>query len=161
MTSWPGIAQTSSEYTFLRDLRKVYPQILSGKGNYLTTKDGREVFDACSGAAVSCLGVANQRVIEAIHKQLKSGTPYLASSFWANDVVEDLSKELIQGTNNQMGRVYLTGSGSEAMEAAIKLSRQYFYEQDPKTPRVNFIARKNSYHGNTLGACCRERVVHV
>lgn len=152
MASSTGIAQTSSEYTFLRDLRKVYPQILSGKGNYLTTKDGREVFDACSGAAVSCLGYANQRVIGAINKQLESGTPYLASSFWANDVVEDLSKELIQGTNDKMARVYLTGSGSEAMEAAIKLSRQYFYEQDPETPRVNFISRERSYHGNTLGA---------
>jgi adenosylmethionine-8-amino-7-oxononanoate aminotransferase len=152
MTSSTGIAQTSSKYTFLRDLRKAYTHIQSGKGNYLITKDGRRVFDACSGAAVSCLGYANERVIEAIHKQLNSGTPYLASSFWANDVVEDLSKELILGTNDKMGRVYLTGSGSEAMEAAIKLSRQYFYEQDPKTPRVNFIARDNSYHGNTLGA---------
>lgn len=51
-----------------------------------------------------------------------------------------------------MARVYLTGSGSEAMEAAIKLSRQFFYEQDNKTTRVNYISRYNSYHGNTIGA---------
>lgn len=51
-----------------------------------------------------------------------------------------------------MARVYLTGSGSEAMEAAIKLARQYFYEPNNKTTRVNFIAREGSYHGNTLGA---------
>ena len=80
------------------------------------------------------------------------GTPYLASSFWANDVVEKLCKELIMSTNGKMARVYLTGSGSEAMEAAIKLARQFFYEQDPKTLRINFIAREGSYHGNTIGA---------
>lgn len=147
-----GIAQPSSEYTFLRHLHKVYPKIEGGKGNHLFAKDGRKVFDACSGAAVSCLGYGNERVIKAIHEQLNSGTPYLASSFWANDVVEDLSKELIQGTGGKLARVYLTGSGSEAMEAAIKLSRQYFFEQDKETPRVNFIAREGSYHGNTLGA---------
>lgn len=60
--------------------------------------------------------------------------------------------ELIRGTDNKMGRVYLTGSGSEAMEGAIKIARQYFYEKDPNTSRVNFIAREGSYHGTTLGA---------
>lgn len=51
-----------------------------------------------------------------------------------------------------MAKAYLTGSGSEAMEAAMKLARQYFYEKDIKTPRSKFIARNNSYHGNTFGA---------
>lgn len=60
--------------------------------------------------------------------------------------------ELLRGTKGEMARVYLTGSGSEAMEAAIKLSRQYFYEINKETTRVNFIAREGSYHGNTLGA---------
>lgn len=147
----PELTQVD-EFTFHRNIHKVYPRIVGGKGNYLHTSDGREIFDACGGAAVSCLGYRHERVIKAVHEQLNTGTPYLASAFWASQVVEDLSKELIQGTNGKMARVYLTGSGSEAMEAAIKLSRQYFYEKDKKTPRVNFIARKNSYHGNTIGA---------
>lgn len=153
MASSSKIIQPTSEYSFHRNLHKVYSKILQGKGNYLFTSDGNKVFDAASGAAVSCLGHGNERVIQAIYKQLNTtGTPYLASSFWASDIVEELCKELIIGTDNKMARVYLTGSGSEAMEAAIKLARQYFYEKDEQTPRVNFIAREGSYHGNTIGA---------
>jgi adenosylmethionine-8-amino-7-oxononanoate aminotransferase len=148
----PEIVEHSSEYSFHRNLHKDYPKIVSGEGNILYTSEDRKVFDACSGAAVSCLGYGNKRVIKAIIEQLNTGTPYLASSFWACGVVEDLCKELINGTKGKMARVYLTGSGSEAMEAAIKLSRQYFYEKDKETPRVNFIAREGSYHGNTIGA---------
>lgn len=66
--------------------------------------------------------------------------------------MEELCKELINGTNGKMSKVYLTCSGSEAMEAAIKLARQYFFDQDKQTKRVKIIARKGSYHGNTLGA---------
>jgi adenosylmethionine-8-amino-7-oxononanoate aminotransferase len=135
------------------------PEIVGGKGNYLFTKKGNflfrrrgnKIFDACSGAAVSCLGHGNKRVNKAIYKQLKTGTPYLASSFWSSQVVKNLCKELIQGTDEKMAGVYLTGSGSDAIESAIKLSRQYFYEQG-QLNRVNFIARERSYHGNTMGA---------
>lgn len=152
-----------------RHLRKDFPLVMRGEGNLLVLKDGRVIFDATGGAAVSCLGHGNERITTAIHEQLKSGIPYLASSFWGNDVVDELCKELINGTDGKMARVYLTGSGkfrleslvivayscslgSEAMEASIKLSRQFFYEKDKDTPRVNFIAREGSYHGNTIGA---------
>ncbi|KUI52547.1 hypothetical protein VP1G_10474 [Cytospora mali] len=151
-SSSPEIVESTSEFSFHRDLNKAYTKIESGKGNFLTTKKGHKVFDASSGAAVSCLGYGNERVIKAVSDQLNTGTPYLASSFWANDLVEELCKELINGTDGKMARVYLTGSGSEAIEAAIKLARQYFYEKNKKTPRVNFIARESSYHGNTIGA---------
>ena len=146
-----NISQVTS-FSFGRNLRKAHPVILSGKGNILFTNDKREIFDASTGAAVSCLGHGNKRVINAVHEQMKTGTPYLSSTFWSNGVVEDLCKELISGTNGKMARVYLASSGSEAMEATIKVSRQYFCEVDKQTPRVNFIARENSYHGNTIGA---------
>jgi adenosylmethionine-8-amino-7-oxononanoate aminotransferase len=148
----PEIVEHNPEYSFHRNLHKIYTKIVRGKDNILYTKEGREVFDACSGAAVSCLGHRNERVIKAIVEQLETGIPYLASSFWANEVVEDLCKELIRGTDGKMAKVFLTGSGSEAMEGTIKLSRQYYYEQDKQTPRVNFITRQSSYHGNTIGA---------
>lgn len=146
------IPEASSKYSFNRHLTKVYPKIIGGEGNILFTEDKRKVFDACSGAAVSCLGYGNKRVTEAMIQQLNTGTPYLASSFWSNNVVEELCKELIRGTGEEMSRVYLTGSGSEAMEAAVKVSRQYFYDHDKNTTRVNFITRERSYHGNTIGA---------
>jgi len=141
-----------SPFSFSRNLNKVFPVISGGKKNILFTKDGRKIFDASGGAAVSCLGHDNKRVINAVHEQMNSGTPYLSSTFWVSDVAEELSKELINGTDGKMAKVFLVGSGSEAMEATIKLSRQYFYETDKKTPRVNFIAREGSYHGNTIGA---------
>lgn len=148
----PITEESHVEYGFHRNLRKEYPEIVSAEGNYLLTSENRKIFDACGGAAVSCLGYGHERVIQAMYEQSLTGVTYLASSFWASPVVKDLCKELIQGTNGEMARVYLTGSGSEAMEAAIKLSRQFFYEKNKDTPRVNFIARENSYHGNTIGA---------
>ena len=145
-------SQSTEEYSFHRNLHKTYPVVTGGEGNFLFTEDGRKVFDAAGGAAVSCLGYKNKRVNQAISKELGTGVPYLSSVFWKNPYVEELCRELINGTGGKMARVYLTGSGSEAMEAAIKLSRQYFYEKDKKTARVNYIAREFSYHGNTLGA---------
>ena len=148
----PEIVGRPSDYCFDRDLNKLYTKIVRGKGNKLYTHEGRELFDAASGAVVSCLGHGDRRVIDAITKQLGTGISYLASAFWANPVVEELCKELITGTGEKMSKVYLTGSGSEAMEATIKLSRQYFYEKNNKTSRVNYITREGSYHGNTIGA---------
>ncbi|KAF4632116.1 hypothetical protein G7Y89_g6012 [Cudoniella acicularis] len=149
-----GTKPTTKRTEFLldRNLHKSFPLVVGGKGNLLYLADGRTVFDATSGAAVSCLGHGNPRVIEAISNQIKTGVPYLCSSFWSSEIVEELCKELINSTQGKMKRVYLIGSGSEAIEAAIKLARQYFYESDPNSPRVNIIARESSYHGNTIGA---------
>ncbi|KAL2074572.1 hypothetical protein VTL71DRAFT_8350 [Oculimacula yallundae] len=148
----PSDARKKTEFLLDRNLHKSFPVVKSGKGHYLHLTDGRTIFDATSGAAVSCLGHGNQRVIDAMAAQLTTGVPYLASTFWGSDIVEKLCKDLIDGTEGKMARVYLTGSGSEAMEATIKLARQYFYENDKQTTRVNFIAREHSYHGNTIGA---------
>jgi len=149
-TTTTGMEKTV--YLLDRNIHKSFPVIVSGKGNYQYTKDGRTIFDSTSGAAVSCLGHGDKRVIQAITRQMETGITYIATTFFGNSVVEVLCKEIINGTGRQMARVYLTGSGSEAMEATVKLSRQYFYEKDKNTPRVNFIAREGSYHGNTIGA---------
>lgn len=103
---------SSTSFSFGRNLRKEYPVIVAGDGNILFTKEGRKVFDASSGAAVSCLGHGNKRVINALKKALDTGTPYLSTTFWANDLVLELCKELIMGTNMEMAKVYLTGSGT-------------------------------------------------
>jgi adenosylmethionine-8-amino-7-oxononanoate aminotransferase len=101
----------ASNFRLDRHLRREFPGVVSGKGNYLFTKDGRAVFDASAGAAVSCLGHGNERVLNAIRDQLTSGIPYLATTFWGSDIVEELCIELISGTDGAMARVYLTGSG--------------------------------------------------
>ena len=105
-----GLKRT--EFLLDRHLRKDFPVVISGEGNYLYLKDGRAVFDATAGAAVSCLGHDNKRVIKAVNDQMNTGIPYLASTFWGHDLVEELCKELIDGTGRKMTRVYLTGSGS-------------------------------------------------
>jgi len=162
------VASKQTEYLLDRNLHKSFPVVTGGSGNYLYLLDGRTVFDATGGAAVSCIGHGNKRVIKAVSTVMNTGISYLASTFWACEVVEELCKNLIHGTDGKMARIYLTGSGqspnlcayprwlmlsgSEAMEAAIKLARQVFYECNPSTPRINFIAREGSYHGNTVGA---------
>lgn len=84
---------------------------MGGNGYILFTSVGRQVFDASSGAAVACLGHGNKKVHKAMSEQLDTGTPYLASTFWASNVPEKLCQELINGTDGKMARVYLTGSG--------------------------------------------------
>ncbi|KAF2466378.1 PLP-dependent transferase [Lindgomyces ingoldianus] len=126
--------------------------VKAASGNYLELSDGRKVLDATGGAAVSCLGHGNQRVREAIARQMGE-VSYCHSLFFGTTAGEALGKELINGTGGRMARAFIVSSGSEAMEAAMKLARQYFLELSPSQPaRTNFIARKESYHGTTLGA---------
>ncbi|KAI0600940.1 exocyst complex protein exo70 [Biscogniauxia sp. FL1348] len=135
-----------------RTLHREFPRIKSGSGHYLLLEDGRKIFDASGGAAVACIGHGNIRVQEAIMKQLAK-VSYCSTSFYTTDVCEELCQELVDSTHGAMKRAYIVGSGSEAMEAAMKLSRQYFLEKTPSEPkRTRFIARKHSYHGTTLGA---------
>lgn len=104
-----GMKRTT--FLFDRHLHKDFPVIVRGSGSKLYTKDGRVIFDATSGAAVSCLGHGNKRVTNAVYQQMASGIPYLASGFFGNETVDDLCEELISGTGRKMARVYLTGSG--------------------------------------------------
>lgn len=133
-------------------LKKNYPIIVNAKGYYLYTKEGLEILDAASGAAAACIGYGNPQVIEAMTNKLLEGTHYLATSYWKDQDVLNLMKFLVDSTEGQMSRVYLTGSGSDATEAAFKLCRQFYYDQDKETERHIIIARENSYHGNTIGA---------
>lgn len=135
-----------------RTLNSDLPTVVAGDGNYLIDSDGRRYLDACGGAAVSCLGHSNAAVREAIKQQLDK-VAFAHTSFFTNEPAEELAEFLIkrapQGTGN--GRVMFMGSGSEAMEAALKLARQYHLERG-EASRTRIIARKPSYHGNTLGA---------
>ncbi|KXJ95300.1 exocyst complex protein exo70 [Microdochium bolleyi] len=135
-----------------RDLRMDFPRIIGGKGNHLMLDDGRRVLDASGGAAVACIGHGDTRVHKAILAQL-SQVSYCATTFYSTEVYEQLCRELVRTTKGHMSRAYIVNSGSEAMEAAMKLARQYFLEKNSAEPnRTKFIARFSSYHGTTLGA---------
>jgi adenosylmethionine-8-amino-7-oxononanoate aminotransferase len=133
-----------------RQIHHRYPTAVGGEGVYLIGDDGRRYLDASGGAAVSCLGHQHPAVLAAMHAQLDR-LAYARTSFFTTEVAEALADELIAHAPPGMSKVYLVSGGSEAIEAALKMARQYFVER--KEPqRRHFIARRQSYHGNTLGA---------
>lgn len=118
---------------------------------FITNENGHEVRDAIGGAAVSCIGHGDPRVIAAITKQLQS-VDWVNSAFYTTSAAEELAT-LILRDQSTLTRALFVSSGSEAMESALKLCRQYFVEKEGNdTPRCHFIARRQSYHGTTLGA---------
>src|SRR4051812_15146939 len=135
-----------------RSLRAPPRTAVRGEGVYLIDAEGRRYLDASGGAAVSCLGHSHPAVIEAVQAQV-AALPYAHSGFFTSEPAERLAEHLIARAPAGFGagRVAFVGSGSEAMEVALKLARQYFLEiGEPR--RTRFIARRMSYHGNTLGA---------
>jgi len=135
---------------FHRNPRHRYPVAVGGDGPYVIDRDGKRYLDACGGAAVSCLGHSDREVIDAIKAQLDQ-LPFAHTSFFTNKPMEGLACELIEKAPAGIERVYFCSGGSEAVEAALKLARQYFVEiGQPR--RGHVIARRQSYHGNTLGA---------
>lgn len=135
---------------FHRSLRHEYPFAVRGEGVYLYDRDGRRYLDASGGAAVSCLGHSDRAVTDAIARQLET-LPFAHTSFFSNEPMEALAARLVEGAPRPLAKVYFTSGGSEAMEAALKLARQYHLEKG-EPERVHFIGRRQSYHGNTLGA---------
>lgn len=136
-------------HVFHRFPRNPLPTAVAGDGPYIVDKDGRRYLDASGGAAVSCLGHSHSVVIDAIKAQLNS-IPFAHTSFFTSQPAEELASFLVDRSPG-LDWVYFVSGGSEAMEAALKLARQYFLECG-ENQRRHFIARRQSYHGNTLGA---------
>ncbi|MCA8271238.1 aspartate aminotransferase family protein [Burkholderia sp. AU30280] len=135
---------------FHRAPRVTLPVAVAGDGIEIIDSTGKRYIDACGGAAVSCLGHSNQRVIDAIKRQAQQ-LAYAHTSFFTTDVAEELADRLVDAAPAGLEHVYFVSGGSEAVEAALKLARQYFVEKG-EPQRRHFIARRQSYHGNTLGA---------
>jgi adenosylmethionine-8-amino-7-oxononanoate aminotransferase len=133
-----------------RHLRRTPPVAVAGAGMYLTDASGKRYLDACGGAAVSCLGHGHPDVIAAMHAQIDK-LAYAHTSFFTTEVAETLADELVRTGPPGTSHVYFVSGGSEAVEAALKMARQYFVEIGEPT-RSHFVARRQSYHGNTLGA---------
>lgn len=133
-----------------RSLRETPPKAIGGEGVYLFAEDGRRVIDASGGAAVSCLGHQHPRVIAAMAKQALT-LAYAHTAFFSSEPAEALAETLVGHEPGGLAYAYFVSGGSEAIEASIKLARQYFIERG-EPQRQHFIARRQSYHGNTLGA---------
>ena len=134
----PATAATTQ--VFHRHLHTRPPVAVAGKGMLLTDADGRSYIDASGGAAVSCLGHGHPDVLAAMHAQIDK-LAYAHTSFFTTQVAEELANKLIAGAPDGMSHVYFVSGGSEAMEAAMKMARQYFVETG-QAQRRHFIARR-------------------
>jgi adenosylmethionine-8-amino-7-oxononanoate aminotransferase len=133
-----------------RNLNETPLKAAGGEGIWLIGEDGHRILDGSGGAAVSCLGHGHPRVIEAMSRQAAK-LAYAHTGFFTSEPAEALADRLLGDEPGGLACAYFVSSGSEAIESSIKLARQYFIERgEPK--RAHFIARRQSYHGNTLGA---------
>ncbi len=137
-------------HVFHRNPKQVYPVAVRGEGAYVFDRDGKRYLDASGGAAVSCLGHSDAAVVKAIQDQLAK-LPFAHTSFFSNEPMEALADALIGRAPASFDKVYFVSGGSEAIEASLKLARQYFVEKG-EPQRRHLIARRQSYHGNTLAA---------
>ncbi|MEL7255897.1 MAG: aspartate aminotransferase family protein [Pseudomonadota bacterium] len=141
--------RADQSHVFPRHTKSNLPTAFAGDGPYLIDADGKRYLD-CGDAAVSCLGHSNEAVIKAVQDQVGK-IAFAHSGFMTSEPAEELAELLIQHAPGNLDRVYFVSGGSEAAESAIKLARQYFMEiGEPE--RRHVIARRQSYHGNTLGA---------
>ena len=139
-----------SRHVFHRHTKTDFPVAVRGDGLYLFDSDGKRYLDASGGAAVSCLGHGNPRVVAAIKRQLDQ-IAYAHTSFFTTEIAETLADVIIGDAPAGIERVYFNSGGSEGIEAALKMARQYFLEIG-QPQRCHIIGRWQSYHGNTLGA---------
>ncbi|OSQ47831.1 aspartate aminotransferase family protein [Marivita geojedonensis] len=137
-------------HIFPRHTRQQPPVAVGGDGCYLIDNNGKRYLDASGGAAVSCLGHSDRTVVNAIKTQIDQ-LAFAHTGFFTSEPAEKLADLLIANAPGELNRVYLVSGGSEATEAAIKLARQYWVEKG-EAKRGRLIARKQSYHGNTIGS---------
>ncbi|MFC1235713.1 aspartate aminotransferase family protein [Vibrio sp. F74] len=137
-------------HVFHRHCHTKLPHVSHGAGAYLYDTEGKQYLDGCGGAAVSNLGHSHPAIKEAIKHQLDT-IPYAHTGFFTSDVCEELATLISDLAPVSLNHVYFVSGGSEAVESALKMARQYFVEKG-QTDKSQFIARRQSYHGNTLGA---------
>ncbi|MHA2938054.1 aspartate aminotransferase family protein [Vibrio sp. RC27] len=137
-------------HLFQRHCHVNLPLAKQAKGVYLYDQHGKAYFDGSGGAAVSCLGHSHPAIREALHQQIDQ-VAYAHTGFFNTEVAENLAEKLTAAAPGSLDKVYFGSGGSEAVEAALKLARQYFVEKG-ELQRTRFISRRQSYHGNTLGA---------
>lgn len=144
------LEEPPQQYLLHRSFVQKPYKVLSASGLDLHLSTGETVLDACGGAAVSVIGHGNQEVEAAILEQVRK-VSYIHTQAYTTSSAEDLATEILRGNKHGLEKAFFVGSGSEAVEAAMKLARQYFYEKG-EPQRVHFVSRRQSYHGNTMAS---------
>ena len=135
-------------HVFHRNPKQALPYAVKGNGIHIVDSEGKSYIDASGGAAVSCLGHSHPAVIAAIKQQLDH-IAYAHTSFFSSQAAEDLADFLSSRSPGDLDHVYFLSGGSEAVEASLKLARQYFVETGQPERHI-FIARRQSYHGKRI-----------
>ena len=150
MLGYVCIEKRTMSHVLHRTVAERPPIALSGEGLLLRLSDGREILDASGGAAVACLGHGNRRVAAAVGEQAgKLG--YVHTGFFSSQPAEDLAEILVGHRPGGLTHAFFVSSGSEAIESALKLARQYHVERG-EPQRLHYISRRQSYHGNSFGS---------
>lgn len=122
----------------------------SAKGIEMYLSNGNTIIDACGGAAVAVIGHCNDEVNQAMLQQANK-VSYVHTQAYTTPAAEDLANFMLDGSPHGLEKAFFVCSGSEAVEAALKIARQYHFERG-QPERIHFVSRKQSYHGNTMGA---------
>ncbi len=139
-----------NDHVFYRNSRKMYPVADHGEGIYIYDKTGKRYLDGSGGAAVVCIGHGVKEIKEAMIRQAEQ-ISFAHSSQFTSPAAEDLASRLVGLAPRGLSRVYFLSGGSEAVETAVKMARQYQVERG-KPDKYKVISRWTSYHGNTMGA---------
>ncbi|KAK2599957.1 hypothetical protein QQS21_005341 [Conoideocrella luteorostrata] len=143
-------AKQPQNHLLHRSLANPPYMVESAQGINLHLSDGRTIIDACGGAAVSIIGHGNPEVQDAIARQARVAS-YVHTQSYTTPVAEELADFILEGTPYGLEKALFVGSGSEAVEAALKLARQFHFERN-EPQRIHFVSRKQSYHGATMGS---------
>ena len=139
-----------SKVLYRHNVSRDLPRAVDGDGIWIVDETGRRYLDASGGAAVSCLGHSNAAIRSAVAAQLDR-LAYAHTRYFTTAPMEELADLLVDAAPAPLSKVWFTSGGSEAVEAALKLTRQYFVEiGQPK--RRFLIGRRQGYHGSTTGA---------
>ncbi|KAH7128345.1 adenosylmethionine-8-amino-7-oxononanoate aminotransferase-like protein [Dendryphion nanum] len=144
--------QTVESAVLHRDIR-VDPPYVRGEGKYIIEKTtGRAIFDASCGAGVSILGNTVNKRVRAARDRVEDEVMYASSASWGHEAIDEFAEFLVSSTGGVMKKVAVYNSGSDSMEAALKMAIQYqtVEKLNPEPERVHFVAREESYHGNTI-----------
>ncbi|MCQ4764237.1 aspartate aminotransferase family protein [Cloacibacillus evryensis] len=128
-----------------------YPKIVKGEGVFLYGENGKRYLDACSGSAVANIGHGNAEIADYARGQM-ARIAFTHLSRWTVDTIEACAEKLASWTPGDLDHVYFVSGGSEAVETALKMARQYFIERDGSSSKWKVISKWNGFHGNTLGA---------
>jgi adenosylmethionine-8-amino-7-oxononanoate aminotransferase len=149
--SQPARSQPRSA-VFRRSFSKTFPAAVRGQGALLWDSSGKQYLDFAGSAAVNLIGHGVREIADAMAEQTRA-LEFVHSSQFTTPVAEEYARELLEfaGENFRGGAVFFTCGGSEAVESALKLARQYQVEIGQKQ-RFQVFSRRQSYHGATLGA---------